>query len=53
VYFAVMLWRLILGATILRGHWWFARPLPTVVHLALGAFLLVYGRYHMRFNRPA
>jgi hypothetical protein len=47
VYGGVMVVRLILGLTILREHGWFGRPLPTVVHIALAAFLIVYGRYHL------
>lgn len=46
-YFAVMLARLVLGATVLSGHSWFARPLPTAFHLVLAAFLLVYGHFHV------
>ena len=48
LYFSVMMVRLALGTTLLSGHGWFDRPLPTVVHLALAGFLLVYGHYHVR-----
>jgi hypothetical protein len=50
VYFATMLLRLVLGATMFRGHWWFARPLPTTFHLVLASFLLVYGHFHARYG---
>jgi hypothetical protein len=48
VYGGAMLARLLIGATVQRGHPWFDRPLPTVFHLALAGFLLVYGHYHLR-----
>jgi hypothetical protein len=49
-YFAAMLARLVLGATILSHQHWFARPLPTVFHLVLATFLLVYGHFHVRYG---
>ena len=49
-YFAAMLARLVLGATVLSNHYWFARPLPTVFHLVLASFLLVYGHFHVRYG---
>jgi hypothetical protein len=45
--------RLVLGVTVLRGHWWFDAPLPTVFHLALTTFMAVYGHYHLRGHAPA
>jgi hypothetical protein len=48
VYFAVMLARLVLGATTARGHWWLDAPLPTVFHLGLAAYLGVYAHFHAR-----
>ena len=48
VYGGVMLTRLVLGATAFRGHWWLDAPLPTVFHLVLTTFLVVYGHYHLR-----
>lgn len=50
VYGGVMLARLLLGATVLTGHPWFARPLPTLFHLDLAAFVLVYGHFHYRYG---
>jgi hypothetical protein len=50
VYGVVMLARLLLGATVLSGHPWFARPLPTLFHLDLAAFVLVYGHFHYRYG---
>lgn len=52
VYGSVMVVRLVLGLTMLREHGWFARPLPTVVHIALATFLIVYGRYHLVRLKP-
>ena len=46
IYFASMLARLVLGLTLLREVRWFASPVPTVFHLVLAAWLLVYGHFH-------
>ena len=46
VYMLTMIVRLLLGATVLSDVRWFASPLPTVFHLVLAAYLLVYGRFH-------
>jgi|RhiMetdeSRZDD1v2_1073273.scaffolds.fasta_scaffold29219_3 hypothetical protein len=46
VYFATMMVRLVLGLTVLGHVRWFASPIPTVFHLVLATFLLVYGRFH-------
>ena len=48
LYGGIMVARLVLGATILRDVPWFARPVPTVFHLVLAAYLGVYGRLHLR-----
>ena len=48
VYFAVMLLRLVLGLTILSSNRWFSSILPTVFHLVLASYLLVYGHFHFR-----
>ena len=50
VYFASMVARLLLGATVLSHERWFASPLPTVFHLVLAAYLLVYGHFHWRYG---
>jgi hypothetical protein len=47
LYFAAMLLRLVLGQTLCSGSSWFDRPLPTVFHLALAAWLLLLARYHL------
>lgn len=48
LYFAVMVLRLLLGATILRGARWFASPLPTIFHLVLAGYLLLFAHFHYR-----
>jgi hypothetical protein len=56
IYFGVMVARLAVGATILRGHSWFDRPLPTIFHMVLAGCLLVYGHFHftmVRLKAPA
>src|SRR5438045_7850491 len=50
VYFAAMVMRLLLGATVLAGERWFASPLPTVFHLVLASYLLLYGHFHWRYG---
>lgn len=52
VYGVVMVFRLVSGATIYRGHWWLDAPLPTVFHLGLTTWLAVYGHYHLRDLAP-
>jgi hypothetical protein len=50
-YATVMLLRLVLGVTILRDVRWFASPVPTVFHIGLAAYLLIYGHFHYRSGR--
>ena len=50
VYFAAMAMRLLLGATVLGDERWFASPLPTVFHLVLATYLLLYGHFHWRYG---
>ncbi len=52
VYFAFMLVRLVLGATV-SPQTWFDAPIPTVFHLVLAAFLLVVGNFHFASPMPA
>lgn len=47
VYFVTMSIRLILGLTVAPDHFWFGATLPTVFHLVLATFLLIYGRFHL------
>ena len=47
-YFATMLVRLLLGATMLSSSRWFSSTLPTMFHLVLASYLLVYGDFHFR-----
>lgn len=46
-YFAFMLARLVLGATLLTDSPWWNAPIPSVFHLVLAAFLIVVGHYHV------
>lgn len=48
IYFGIMLGRLIIGITVASEHFWFGAILPTVFHLVLATFLLVYGYFHFR-----
>ena len=50
VYFAAMVMRLLLGATVLTDARWFASPLPTVFHLVLATYLLLFGHFHWRYG---
>lgn len=47
LYLAAMLARLTLGASLLSGHYWFDKPLPTLFHLVLAGYLLVLAGYHL------
>lgn len=46
LYLVVMVMRLLLGLTLLSGHDWFDKPVPTLFHLVLAGFLLVLAAYH-------
>ena len=47
MYLGLMGLRLIVGLTILPDHFWFGAKLPTLFHLVLASFILVYGRFHV------
>lgn len=51
VYFSVMLVRLIAGLTVASDHFWFRARLPTLFHLVLASFVILYGHFHYRFSR--
>ena len=51
VYLAVMLARLVLGLTLLAAVRWFASPIPTIFHLVLATYLLVFGYVHANLAR--
>jgi hypothetical protein len=46
LYFLSMVARLLLGLTVLNHQRWFASPIPTIFHLVLAAWVLVYGHFH-------
>jgi hypothetical protein len=46
LYFGIMLLRLVLGFTIAQDHSWFSAKLPTMFHLVLATFLILYGHFH-------
>lgn len=48
IYGSVMGARLVLGATVSRGHWWLDAPLPTVFHLVITTYLGVLVHHHFR-----
>jgi hypothetical protein len=50
IYLAAMVTRLLLGATVLSHVRWFASSLPTVFHIVLAAYLLLFGHFHMRYG---
>jgi hypothetical protein len=50
IYFVAMVMRLLLGATILSHERWFASPVPTVFHLVLATYVLLYGHFHWRYG---
>lgn len=51
LYFTGMLLRLVLGQTLYPSSTWLDRPLPTLFHLVLAAWLLLLARYHLRHAR--
>jgi hypothetical protein len=53
LYFATMLVRLVLGLTVLSTSRWFSSVLPTMFHLVLASYLLLYGHFHFRRSAVA
>jgi hypothetical protein len=51
LYFGLMCMRLTIGLTVAPDHYWFSARLPTVFHLVLAGFILVYGKFHMTAGR--
>ena len=46
IYFGGMCIRLLVGATVAKEHDWFGAALPTVFHLVLASFVILFGRFH-------
>ena len=46
LYFAFMMGRLVLGLTLFSNVRWFASPIPTIFHLVLAGWILLYGHFH-------
>lgn len=51
LYWGLMCLRLILGLSVVPDHFWFGATLPTLFHLVLAGFVLVYGRFHLAAGR--
>ena len=51
LYFLVMLFRLLLGLTILSEHRWFASYLPAFFHLLLASYLFLYSHFHFHHGK--
>lgn len=52
IYLITMCARLIVGLTIAPDHFWFGATLPTVFHVVLASFVLIYGRFHSLASQP-
>jgi hypothetical protein len=52
LYFAVMIGRLVLGLTFFSHVRWFASPIPTIFHLVLAAWILLYAHFHWARGAP-
>ena len=46
IYLIAMAIRLLVGLTIAPAHFWFGAIVPTLFHLVLAAFVLVWGSFH-------
>jgi hypothetical protein len=46
LYFGIMALRLILGLTLFSDQRWFASRIPTLFHLVLAAFVMLFGHFH-------
>ena len=52
IYLMGMCARLIVGLTLAPDHYWFGATLPTVFHLVLASFVILYGRFHSLASQP-
>lgn len=50
IYLLGMCTRLFVGLTIAPEHYWFGATLPTVFHLVLASFVILYGRFHLKIS---
>ncbi len=50
LYFGTMALRLILGLTLFSDQRWFASRVPTLFHLVLAAFVLLFGHFHYTYG---
>jgi hypothetical protein len=50
LYFAIMLFRLFAGFTLLHDVKWFSYPIPSFFHLVLASFLILFGYFHLSYN---
>lgn len=51
VYLFTMFVRLIVGVVFLPDHYWFGAIVPTIFHLVLASFVIVYGRFHTTMSQ--
>jgi len=43
--------RLFVGLTIAPDHYWFGAIVPTIFHLVLASFVILYGCFHVKFSQ--
>jgi hypothetical protein len=53
IYLLGMSTRLIVGLTIAPDHYWSGAIMPTVFHLVLASFVVLYGRFHSMASRES
>ncbi len=53
LYFSVMIVRLIGGYTFAASLHWFTVRIPTIFHLVLASFILLYGHFHLTLKKAA
>jgi hypothetical protein len=51
IYFSIMLFRLVAGLTFAPDHPWLGARLPTLFHLVLTLFVLVFGHFNFKFSK--
>jgi hypothetical protein len=51
LYFVIMFFRLITGLTLFKEVKWFSYPIPSFFHLVLASFLILFGCFHLSYNR--
>ncbi len=51
LYLLAMCVRLFVGLAIAPNHYWWGATVPTLFHLVLASFVILYSRFHLNFSQ--